>query len=292
MSDSRYRLVYTSDRYDLAHEVQALSELTDIDVELISGVVETPDELIALAKDADALVVSSREAVPRVVIESLEKCRVITRMSVGIDHVDLEAATDHGIIVSHCPDYCTDEVADHAMALILALNRQIVFTNEDLHKGAWVARSYHTQDILRMPMPPLRELTVGIVGFGRIGQAVGRRLKPFGPRIIVNDPYLDPGIGTEVGVELVSLDELAAQSDTITLHCQAFSDVGEHGPWRHHRHGRHCHRPFRRSSRRRRTRCRGSRAAPTRLTALPVAERHPHTARCVLFGTLPRAGSR
>lgn len=219
MSDSRYRLVYTSDRYDLAHEVQALSELTDIDVELISGVVETPDELIALAKDADALVVSSREAVPRVVIESLEKCRVITRMSVGIDHVDLEAATDHGIIVSHCPDYCTDEVADHAMALILALNRQIVFTNEDLHKGAWVARSYHTQDILRMPMPPLRELTVGIVGFGRIGQAVGRRLKPFGPRIIVNDPYLDPGIGTEVGVELVSLDELAAQSDIITLHC-------------------------------------------------------------------------
>ena len=66
-------------------------------------------------------------------------------MSVGIDHVDLDAATDHGIIVSHCPDYCTDEVADHAMALILALNRRIVETNEDLHKGAWVDRSYHTQ---------------------------------------------------------------------------------------------------------------------------------------------------
>ncbi|TXG83896.1 MAG: hypothetical protein E6R14_05640, partial [Thermomicrobiales bacterium] len=90
MSDSSFRLVYTSDRYDLGYEVEALSKLTDIDVELVSGVVNTPDELIALAKDADSLVVSSREAVPRIVIEKLEKCRAITRMSVGIDHVDLE----------------------------------------------------------------------------------------------------------------------------------------------------------------------------------------------------------
>jgi D-3-phosphoglycerate dehydrogenase len=219
MSDSSFRLVYTSDRYDLGYEVEALSELTDIDVELVTGVVNTPEELIALAKDADSLVVSSREAVPRIVIENLDKCRAITRMSVGIDHVDLDAATDRGIIVSHCPDYCTDEVADHALALILALNRQIVFTNEDLHKGAWVDRSYHTQEILRMPMPPMRELTIGIVGFGRIGQSVGRRLKPFGSRLIVNDPYISPAVAAAAGVELVSLDELAAQSDIITLHC-------------------------------------------------------------------------
>ena len=219
MSDSSFRLVYTSDRYDLGYEVGALSELADIDVELITGVVDTPEDLIALAKDADALVVSSREAVPRVVIERLGKCQVITRMSVGIDHVDLEAATAHGIVVSHCPDYCTNEVADHAMALILALNREIVFTNEDLHKGAWVDRSYHTREILRFPMPPMREITLGIVGFGRIGQAVGRRVKPFGSRIVVADPYLSPTVAAEFGVELVSLDELAAQSDIITLHC-------------------------------------------------------------------------
>lgn len=219
MSDSSFRLVYTSDRYDLGYEVEALSKLTDIDVELVSGVVNTPDELIALAKDADSLVVSSREAVPRIVIEKLEKCRAITRMSVGIDHVDLEAATDHGIVVSHCPDYCTDEVADHAMALILALNRQIVFTNEDLHKGAWVDSSYHTREILRGPMAPLRELTVGIVGFGRIGRAVGRRLKPFGSRIIVCDPYLDPAVAASAGVELAMLDQFAAEADIITLHC-------------------------------------------------------------------------
>jgi D-3-phosphoglycerate dehydrogenase len=163
-------------------------------------------------------VVSSREAVPRVAIEQLENCQVIVRMSVGIDHVDLDAATDHGIVVSHCPDYCTDEVADHAMALIMALNRRIVEVNEDLHKGAWVDRSYHTQKILRGPMPPLRELTLGIVGLGRIGRSVARRAAPFGLRLIATDPYVDPAVAAGLGVELVSLDELASQADIITLH--------------------------------------------------------------------------
>jgi D-3-phosphoglycerate dehydrogenase len=219
MSDSSFRLVYTSDRYDLGYEVEALSKLTDIEVELVSGVVKTPDELVALAGEADALVVSSREAVPRAAIEQLPRCKVIARMSVGIDHVDLEAATDHSIVVTHCPDYCTDEVADHALALILTLNRRIVEVNEDLHKGAWVDRSYHTREILRGPIPPLRDLTLGIVGFGRIGQAVARRAKPFGLRIVVADPYIAPEVVASAGVELASLDELARQADIITLHC-------------------------------------------------------------------------
>ena len=219
MTDSSFRLVYTSDRYDLDYEVEALAQLTDIDVELVTGLVANADELAALAKDADALVVSSREAVPREVIEQLDRCQVIVRMSVGIDHVDLEAATEHGIVVSHCPDYCTNEVADHAIALILALNRRIVEVNEDIHKGAWVDRSYHTQQILRGPIPPMRELTLGIVGLGRIGQAVARRATPFGSRLIASDPYLDPAVAGELGVELVSLDELASQADIVTLHC-------------------------------------------------------------------------
>ncbi len=219
MSDSPFRLVYTSDRYDLGYEVDALSSLSDLDIELVTGLVSGPDDLVALARDADALVVSSREAVPRVAIEQLDKCQVIVRMSVGIDHVDLDAATDHGIVISHCPDYCTDEVADHAMALIMALNRRIVEVNEDLHKGAWVDRSYHTQKILRGPVPPLRELTLGIVGLGRIGQSVARRAVPFGLRLIATDPYVDPAVAASLGVELVLLDELAAQADIITLHC-------------------------------------------------------------------------
>ncbi len=225
MTDSSFRLVYTSDRYDLGYEVDALSKLTDLDVELITGLVSNADELVELAKDADALVVSSREAVPRAAIEQLDRCQVIVRMSVGIDNVDLEAATDHAIVVSHCPDYCTNEVADHALALILALNRRIVEVNEDIHKGAWVERSYHTQKILRGPMPPLREMTLGIVGLGRIGQAVARRAAPFGLRLIASDPYLDPAVAEAAGVELVSLDELAAQADIITLHTPLTSET-------------------------------------------------------------------
>lgn len=219
MSDASFRLVYTSDRYDLGYEVQTLSELTDIDVELVSGVVQNTDDLVALAKEADALVVSSREPVSRAAIAQLDRCKVIARMSVGIDHVDLEAAADRGIVVTHCPDYCTNEVADHAMALILALNRRIVEVNEDLHNGAWVHRAYHTREILRGPMPPLRELTLGIVGFGRIGQAVARRAKPFGLRIVIADPYVSSGAAASAGADLLSLDELARQADIITLHC-------------------------------------------------------------------------
>lgn len=225
MTDSSFRLVYTSDRYDLGYEVDALAKLTDIDVELVTGLVSNADELVDLAKNADALVVSSREAVSREAIEQLDRCQVIVRMSVGIDNVDLDAATDHGIVVSHCPDYCTNEVADHALALILALNRRIVEVNEDIHKGAWVERSYHTQKILRGPMPPLRELTLGIVGLGRIGQAVARRATPFGLRLIASDPYLDPALAEAAGVELVSLDELAAQADIITLHTPLTSET-------------------------------------------------------------------
>ncbi len=168
------RFDWSTPRIDtiLGYEIGCPSKLTDLEVELITGVVNDAEELLALAKDADALVVSSREAVPRDALDRLVKCQVVVRMSVGIDHVDLDAATDNGIIVSHCPDYCTAEVADHAMALIMALNRRIVETNEDLHNGAWVQRSYHTQEILRGPMQPLREQTLGIIGLGRIGQSV------------------------------------------------------------------------------------------------------------------------
>lgn len=225
MSESGLRLVYTSDRYDLAYEVAALAESTDLDVELVTGLVHDTAELVALARDADALVVSSREAVPREAIEQFTRCRVIARMSVGIDHVDLEAATEHGIVVTHCPDYCTNEVADHAMALILTLNRRIAEVDADLRRGAWVDRSYHTREILRGPIPPLRHLTLGIVGFGRIGQAVASRAQPFGLRIIAADPYIDAEIPARSGVELAPLEELAARADIISLHCPLTEDT-------------------------------------------------------------------
>ena len=137
----------------------------------------------------------------------------------GLDDIDLDAATDNGIVVTHYPMYCTDEVADHALALILALNRRIVQFDRDLHAGVWVEHRHHMNRLARGPIPPLRELTAGIVGIGRIGSAVAKRLKPFGLRILANDPFLDDDEIRGRGAEPVSLERLLTESDVVTLHC-------------------------------------------------------------------------
>jgi D-3-phosphoglycerate dehydrogenase len=109
-------------------------------------------------------------------------------------------------------------VADHALAMILALNRRIVEQDRALREGAWVEHGPATRRILRGPIQPLREQTLGIIGFGRIGQAVAARAKPFGVTIIAADPYIDPEIIRGAGAEPVSLEELLARSDIATIH--------------------------------------------------------------------------
>jgi len=137
---------------------------------------------------------------------------------VGLDNVDLEAAADAGIVVTHYPGYCTSEVADHALAMILALNRRIVEQDRSLREGAWVEHGPSTRRILRGPIQPLREQTLGIVGFGRIGQAVAARAKPFNLTIVAADPYIDPEVMVAAGVEPATLEELLRRSDIVTLH--------------------------------------------------------------------------
>lgn len=219
VSQTTHVLVSTSDRYDFDWELATLSAVPEFDFELRSGSPATPDEMIALARDADALLVSSREPVTRPVIEQLDRLKVIARYAVGLDQIDLEAAAERGIVVTHFPMYCTNEVADHTLALLLALNRRIVELDRDLRKGAWAKHAHHMDRLLRGPIPPLRELTVGIVGIGRIGTAVAARLAPFGVRTLAFDPYLDRESIRERGAEPVSFDTLLQRSDIVTLHC-------------------------------------------------------------------------
>jgi D-3-phosphoglycerate dehydrogenase len=216
---SAHTLVSTSDRYALDWERDMLASLPDFPFELRAASPATPAEMIAAARDADALLISSREPVGREVIAALERCKVIARYAVGLDHIDLDAAAEHGIVVTHYPMYCTDEVADHALALLLALNRRIVQLDRDLHEGAWVRAEHHMDRMLRGPIPPLRETTVGVVGLGRIGTEVVKRLLPFGVRAIAADPYLAADEIRTRRAEPVSLDELLATSDVVTLHC-------------------------------------------------------------------------
>jgi D-3-phosphoglycerate dehydrogenase len=152
------------------------------------------------------------------VLENIPRVKVISRYGVGLDNVDLDAASDAGIVVTHYPGYCTAEVADHALAMILAHNRRIVEQDRALREGAWLEHGPATRRILRGPIQPLREQTLGIVGFGRIGQAVAARAKPFGVSIIAADPYIDPEIIRGAGAEPVTLEELLRRADIVTVH--------------------------------------------------------------------------
>jgi len=225
-----FTIIVTSDRYgadttDFDRENELLVQFPDIDVTLIAVPGRTEDHLIAMGQRADALMLSTREAVTRRVCESIPRVKVIARYGVGLDNVDLDAATEHGIIVTHYPQYCTAEVADHAMAMILTLNRRLVELNQDLHAGARGSGVRSATSILRGPVPAMSAITLGLVGLGRIGKAVAARLKPFGSRILVADPYIDPDAIRQTGADPVRLDELVMQSDIISLHCPLNSDT-------------------------------------------------------------------
>ena len=182
------------------------------------------NELIAAAKDADVLLVGTVPHTTREVMENLPKLKMIGRSGVGVDSVDLDAATELGICVTNTPGINTSEVADHAMALLLSITRQIPELTKHTKEGAW---SDNPQKLMN-PRNRLRRIagtTVGIYGFGNIGKAFSSRIKGFGPeRIIAHDPYIPQSVADLYGVKLVSFEELITESDIITVHSPATSE--------------------------------------------------------------------
>jgi D-3-phosphoglycerate dehydrogenase len=169
----------------------------------------SPDEVARETADADAIIVTTNP-LPKSLLEQMgPRVRIIGRAGVGLDAIDLAAAMALGIAVYHCPDYATQEVATHAVAMILAVNRVIV-------AGDQVARTEWTSWRKLAPVIPLHEQTVGVVGLGRIGRAVIDRLIPLVREVIAFDPYV-----SEAPPRVVlkpSLDALLAESDVVTLH--------------------------------------------------------------------------
>jgi lactate dehydrogenase-like 2-hydroxyacid dehydrogenase len=159
----------------------------------------------------------SRHAVTAEVVDSFDSIKIVVQSGVGYDHIDLEACARRGIPVCNTPDYGTMEVADHALALTLALCRGVVAYDHRLHvrDDAW-----HT---LALPVPPIRRLrqqVFGVVGLGRIGMAAALRARAFNMRVVFFDPHLPPGAELAVGLERVkTLAELLAVADIISLHC-------------------------------------------------------------------------
>ena len=169
-------------------------------------------ELTQLVADADA-VITQFAPVNAEVIASMQHAKVIVRYGIGVDNVDLEAAKTRGIPVCNVPDYCVDEVADHTLAFILATTRQVVSNCVLLREGKWGLATSLDQ------MKAMRDLTVGVVGFGRIGREVAARLRAFKCKVLVHDPVVAAAEIEQSGSVPVTLMELLSTSDVITLHC-------------------------------------------------------------------------
>jgi phosphoglycerate dehydrogenase-like enzyme len=167
----------------------------------------------AAVLDAHAIILWHGPRVTAEVVAGLRHCRAIIRNGVGFDSVDTAAAARAGIPVCNVPDYGTEEVADHALALTLALYRQLFPLDAEAKRLGWKIEVQHR-------MRRLRTQTFGIVGLGRIGIATALRARAFGFRVVFFDPYVPSGLHKAVGVERVgSLDELLAVSDTVSIHC-------------------------------------------------------------------------
>ena len=180
--------------------------LADIDADLIVATGDS-DQVLEVAADADAIL-NTYLPWPAKSIARLEKCQIIARYGIGFDNVDLEAARSAGIVVTNVPDYSVEEVAVHTLALTLGMVRKVIEAERLVRGGGWAIRSLQ-------PIKRLSEMTFGLFGFGRIARKLAAPLRELGARIIVHDPYLQPGPDLP---ELVSLDDLLAASDVVSIH--------------------------------------------------------------------------
>ena len=191
-------------------DVQAAVAHVPAQVAVLPYIADEAD-MIAKTRDADALVVAF-SPVTRAVLSALEGLKVVVRTGVGYDVIDVPAATELGVIVVNVPDIWVREVANHAMALLLAWNRKIATLDRQVKTGVWSAG---------IPGPHTGALhgeTVGIVGLGNIGSAFARRAAAFELEVIAHDPYVEPARFAALGVERVSLEEVAARSDYVSIH--------------------------------------------------------------------------
>jgi len=167
-------------------------------------------DALRLSEEADGILVRWLKITPDL-IKRFRRCQIIIRYGVGTDNVDVNAATAAGIMVGHVPTYCLDEVSNHAIALWLACVRNLTGTHHKIEAGGWDVN----------PVEPIFRTaarTMGLVGFGNIGQAVARKLGGWRMRLLATDPFVDPARAEALGVKLVDLDTLCRESDYVSLH--------------------------------------------------------------------------
>jgi D-3-phosphoglycerate dehydrogenase len=174
------------------------------------GNLRTSDEVVTAAAEADAIL-NCYAPIPSEVIRGLERCRVIARYGIGLDTIDIGEASARGIVVTNVPDYCIDEVSDHALALILSLVRRVVVLDRDVRAGRWDLAPAR-------PVHRLRGRTLGLVGFGRIARRLAEKVAPIGLRVLASDPFVPAAAIAEAGAEPADLDRVLAEADIVSVH--------------------------------------------------------------------------
>jgi D-3-phosphoglycerate dehydrogenase / 2-oxoglutarate reductase len=170
-------------------------------------------ERLRMAQPAEVLVLSAAP-MTREFLAGLPRLKGLVRSGIGVDTVDLQAATELGIAVANVPDFCEEEVAEHTLAMVFAVARRVALADRKVRRGGW----YHTLLPDLLPIRRLSGRTMGLVGLGRIGQSVAHKVHGLGLEVVAFDPYLAPEIARAANVRLLSLEELLRQADIVSLH--------------------------------------------------------------------------
>ena len=188
--------------------------IKEADAELIVNDGEDENSYKQLISEADAII-PGRFNVTEAVLAEATKCKIVAKAAVGYDNIDVTAANKRGVVVTNvaAADFCMEEVADQTLALILGVERRVVFLHEKVVNGKWVEGRAQMK-----PMFDLKGQTLGLVAFGAIPRAVAERARPFGFKIIASDPYVSAEDASKLGVELVDFDTLLRTSDVISIH--------------------------------------------------------------------------
>ncbi len=210
-----YKVLITDHRFpDISIQQEIISRFG---AELIVGQANNEDDLVNLAKDAHGILNAQAKITARV-IDALQNCKIIVRYGVGVDTVDIPAATRKGIMVANVTDYCVDEVSDHALALLLSLSRKVVLSARKVRAEKWGLAELK-------PIRRLKDQVIGLIGYGRIGSALARKAKPIGFRVIAYDPYVaKPGEEWD-GIMFLSLESVLKESDYVSVHAPLTSET-------------------------------------------------------------------
>lgn len=206
---AKYKVVMTDDRHKTYEE--EMKVLRGIDAELIIANCSTPQEVISTCRDADGIMVNLAP-MPADVIRELNRCKIISRYGVGYDNVDVSTCTQKGIYLANVPDYCAEEVSDHALALLMACARKVARRDAQVRAGQWnIARAE--------PIYRIAGKTFAFLGFGMIGRCLFRKIKEFGfSKILIYDPYVEAETIRLLGAEKADWDQAIKSADYISVH--------------------------------------------------------------------------